>query len=59
MPALENSIDLSQYGIHDVSKIVHNPSYELLFQEEISCFLDKIYYSEDQDVAIGSVIGQN
>ncbi|RTF37109.1 phosphoenolpyruvate carboxykinase (ATP), partial [Serratia marcescens] len=26
--------DLAAYGIHDVSEIVHNPSYELLFKEE-------------------------
>lgn len=27
-------LDLSQYGITDVTEIVHNPSYELLFEEE-------------------------
>ncbi|HCH50458.1 MAG TPA: phosphoenolpyruvate carboxykinase (ATP) [Proteus sp.] len=26
--------DLQQYGIHDISEIVYNPSYELLFDEE-------------------------
>ena len=34
MAVLENSIDLSQYGINDVAEIVYNPSYELLFAEE-------------------------
>ena len=40
MSALENSIDLSQYGIHDVAEIVHNPSYELLFAEETKAGLE-------------------
>lgn len=34
MAALENSIDLSSYGINNVAEIVYNPSYELLFAEE-------------------------
>ncbi len=29
-------LDLSIYGIHDVKRIIHNPSYEELFQTEIS-----------------------
>ena len=27
-------IDLSKYGISGVTEIVHNPSYEMLFEEE-------------------------
>ena len=27
-------IDLSKYGISGTTEIVHNPSYELLFEEE-------------------------
>ena len=27
-------IDLSKYGIHDTTEVVHNPSYEELFREE-------------------------
>ncbi|MBQ8620249.1 MAG: phosphoenolpyruvate carboxykinase (ATP), partial [Clostridia bacterium] len=27
-------IDLTKYGITDVTEIVYNPSYELLFEEE-------------------------
>lgn len=34
MAAVENSIDLSQYGIKNVAEIVYNPSYEVLFIEE-------------------------
>ena len=40
MTALENSIDLSQYGITDVSDVVYNPSYELLFAEETRADLE-------------------
>ena len=29
------NIDLGQYGIKDVKEIVHNPSYEFLFEEEM------------------------
>ena len=28
------NIDLSKYGITGTTEIVHNPSYELLFEEE-------------------------
>ena len=40
MTAPENSIDLSQYGINDVSEVVYNPSYELLFSEETKAGLE-------------------
>ncbi len=30
------NIDLSKYGIHDVKEIVYNPSYEMLFNEEMN-----------------------
>jgi len=40
MTAPINSIDLSQYGINDVSEIVYNPSYELLFNEETKAGLE-------------------
>ncbi len=40
MTALENSINLSQYGINDVAEIVYNPSYELLFSEETKAGLE-------------------
>ena len=29
------NLDLSKYGIVDVKEIVHNPSYEVLFEEEM------------------------
>ena len=31
-----STIDLTKYGITDVKEIVHNPSYELLFEEEMN-----------------------
>jgi phosphoenolpyruvate carboxykinase (ATP) len=34
------SIDLSQYGISNVSEIVYNPSYDLLFEEETKAGLE-------------------
>ena len=34
MTVLENSINLSQYGINSVAEVVYNPSYEILFIEE-------------------------
>jgi len=34
MTVLENSINLSQYGINNVAEVVYNPSYEVLFTEE-------------------------
>ncbi len=40
MTALENSIDLSPYGITDIEEIVYNPSYELLFAEETKAGLE-------------------
>ena len=29
-----SKIDLTKYGITDVKEIVHNPSYEVLYEEE-------------------------
>ena len=29
-----SKLDLSKYGITGTTEIVHNPSYELLFEEE-------------------------
>ncbi len=40
MTALENSIDLSQYGINNVAEVVYNPSYALLFTEETKASLE-------------------
>ena len=33
-------LDLSKYGIQDVKEILHNPSYEVLFEEETKAGLD-------------------
>jgi len=34
------NVDLSQYGITGVTEIVHNPSYEMLFEEETKASLE-------------------
>ena len=34
------NLDLSKYGITDVKEIVHNPSYEVLFEEETKAGLE-------------------
>jgi len=34
------NLDLSKYGINDVQEIVYNPSYELLFEEEMKSDLE-------------------
>ncbi|OUR86456.1 phosphoenolpyruvate carboxykinase (ATP) [Cycloclasticus sp. 44_32_T64] len=31
---MSNTLDLSQYGITDASEIIHNPSFDVLFEEE-------------------------
>jgi len=31
---MSNTIDLTQYGITDASEIIHNPSFDVLFEEE-------------------------
>ena len=33
-------LDLAQYGIKDVKKIIHNPSYEDLFKDETNPALE-------------------
>ncbi len=32
--AIDTNLDITRYGITNVSEIIHNPSYELLFKEE-------------------------
>ena len=34
------NIDLSEYGIKNVQEIIYNPSYEVLFEEEMRPGLD-------------------
>ena len=35
-------IDLSKYGITGTTEIIHNPSYELLFEEETNLLRTKV-----------------
>jgi phosphoenolpyruvate carboxykinase (ATP) len=48
-----SKIDLSKYGIKDVKEIVHNPSYEFLFQEETKPELEG--YEKGQVTELGAV----
>ncbi len=47
------SIDLSRYGITDVAEIVHNPSYDFLFEEETRADLEG--YDKGQVSELGAV----
>lgn len=40
MTVLQNTIDLSKYGITNADEIIYNPSYELLFAEETKSGLE-------------------
>ncbi|UBM61904.1 phosphoenolpyruvate carboxykinase (ATP) [Candidatus Sulfidibacterium hydrothermale] len=44
---------LNQYGIHDVKEILHNPSYETLFEEETKPGLEG--YEKGQVTELGAV----
>ncbi|NPA36252.1 MAG: phosphoenolpyruvate carboxykinase (ATP) [Chlorobi bacterium] len=47
------NLDLSKYGITDVKEIVHNPSYDLLFEEETKPGLEG--YEKGQVTELGAV----
>ena len=47
------SIDLSKYGIKDVKEVVYNPSYDLLFDEEMKNNLEG--YEKGQLTELGAV----
>ena len=47
------NIDLSQYGITGTTEIVHNPSYEMLYEEEKKS--DLTGYEKGQDTELGAV----
>ena len=47
------NIDLSQYGITGTTEIVHNPSYELLYEEEKKS--DLTGYEKGVDTELGAV----
>ncbi len=46
-------INLTQYGITDVTEVVHNPSYEFLYEEEMKPELTG--YEKGQDTELGAV----
>ena len=47
------NLDLSKYGIQDVKEILHNPSYEVLFEEETKAGLEG--YEKGQVTELGAV----
>ena len=47
------NLDLSKYGIKDVKKIIHNPSYEELFKAETDPSLQG--YEKGQETELGAV----
>ena len=47
------TLDLSKYGIKDVKEILHNPSYEVLFEEETKAGLEG--YERGQVTELGAV----
>jgi len=47
------NLNLSQYGIKDVKEILHNPSYETLFEEEVNPGLEG--YEKGQITELGTV----
>ena len=47
------NLDLSKYGITGVTEIVHNPSYEVLFEEETKAGLEG--YEKGQVTELGAV----
>ena len=46
-------INLTQYGITGTTEIVHNPSYELLYEEETKA--DLTGYEKGQQTELGAV----
>ena len=48
-----SKIDLTKYGITDVKEILHNPSYEVLFEEETKEGLQG--YEKGQVTELGAV----
>ncbi|MDO6425574.1 phosphoenolpyruvate carboxykinase (ATP) [Thalassotalea sp. 1_MG-2023] len=59
MTALLQNLNLSQYGITDISEVVYNPSYEVLFAEETKAELsgfDKGTVTESGAVAVDTGI---
>ena len=47
------TIDLSKYGITGVSEVIHNPSYEKLFEDETNPALEG--YEKGQETELGAV----
>ena len=44
------TLDLSKYGITGVTEIVHNPSYEQLFEEETKAGLEGFEVGQETEL---------
>ena len=50
-------IDLSKYGITGTTEIIHNPSYELLFEEETSSKNEGYEVGKESELGAVDVMG--
>ena len=50
------NVDLSKYGITGVTEIVHNPSYELLFEEETKAGLEGFEVGKETELGAVNVM---
>ena len=50
------NLDLSKYGITDVKEIVHNPSYEVLFEEETKAGLEGFEVGKETELGAVNVM---
>lgn len=50
---MAKNIDLSQYGITDVNEVIYNPSYDVLYEEEINPALEG--YEKGEVTELGAV----
>ena len=49
-------IDLTQYGITGTTEIVHNPSYEMLFEEETKAGLEGFEVGQESELGAVNVM---
>ncbi|MBR6621929.1 MAG: phosphoenolpyruvate carboxykinase (ATP), partial [Bacteroides sp.] len=50
------NLDLSKYGITDVKEILHNPSYEVLFEEETKAGLEGFEVGKETELGAVNVM---
>ena len=50
------NLDLSKYGITDVKEVLHNPSYEVLFEEETKAGLEGFEVGKETELGAVNVM---